>query len=228
MVGAFLLALAQLGDRRILRLLGRCVLLGVAAFAALWVAVGWLLAQTSVTAIGWLEAALDVLGGLATLALTWLLFPTVLAACVGLFLEPVAAAVEARHHPHLPPAAGLPWWTALGASLRFLLVALVVNLLLLALLAWPPIYPVAYLAANGWLVGREYVELVALRRGPPAAARALRAAHRGELLVFGVVVTALLAVPAANLLVPVVATAAMVHRVQAWSRRAAAQGAGGG
>lgn len=228
MVGAFLLALAQLGDRRMLGLLGRCALLGVAVFAALWLAVGWLLAQTSVTTIGWLDTALDVLGGLATLALTWLLFPAVLAASVGLFLEPVAAAVEARHHPHLPPAPGLPWWTTLGASLRFLAVALVVNLLLLALLAWPPVHPFAYVTMNGWLVGREYVELVALRRGPPAAARALRAAHRGELLVFGVVVTALLAVPVANLLVPVVATAAMVHRVQAWRRGTPAQGAGGG
>ena len=64
---------------------------------------------------------------------------------------------------------------------------------------------------NGYLLSREYFELVALRRIGPVEARALRKAHRGRLFVAGVIITLLLTVPGVNLLAPVVATAAMVH-----------------
>lgn len=220
MITAFLRAIGQLRDPRILRILGCSVLLGIASFAAVWLGIAYVLTHTSVTGIGWLEAAVDVLGGLATLVLTWLLFPLVLSACVGLFLDGVAAAVEARHHPQLQPAPGLPWWQSLAVSARFLIVVIVCNVLLLALLLVPPVYPVAYVLVNGVLVGREYFELVALRRCPPATARQLRRSHRLELLLMGIVVTAMLAVPLLNLITPVIGTAAMVHRFEAWRRAA--------
>jgi uncharacterized protein involved in cysteine biosynthesis len=181
-----------------------------------WLGVAWLLTHTNITRIGWLETALDVLGGLATLVLTWLLFPLVLSACVCLFLDRVAAAVEARHHPELPPATGLPLWQSLAVSARFLVAVIVCNVLLLALLIVPPVYPAAYVLVNGALVGREYFELVALRRCSTTAAQNLRFRHRTELLLMGIVVTAMLTVPLLNLIAPVIGTAAMVHRLEAW------------
>lgn len=229
MTTAFLRAIAQLGDPRITRLLGFSVLIGIGCFVAAWTGVGFLLTQTSVFELGWLETALDVLGGLATLVLTWLLFPLVLSACVCLFLDSVAAAVEARHFPELPRAPGLPWWQSLLAGLRLLAVVIVLNVLLLALLFVPPLYAVGYVLVNGVLVGREYFELVALRRCEPAAARELRRRHRTEVLLMGIVVTAMLTVPVLNLIAPVIGTAAMVHRCEAWRRPAAGgQAAGGG
>jgi uncharacterized protein involved in cysteine biosynthesis len=219
MVTAFLLAIAQLRDPRILRQIGKSVLLGLGCFAAAWVGIAFLLTHVHLTRIGWLETAIEVLGGLATLVLTWLLFPLVLTACVGLFLDGVAAAVEARHHPALPPAPGLPWWRSLAASLRFLAAVIVCNVLLLALLLVPPVYPVAYVLVNGALVGREYFEFVALRRLQPEAAHALQRRHRPALLLMGMVITVMLGVPLLNLITPVIATAAMVHRFEAWRGR---------
>ena len=226
MLSAFARAIGQLTDPRILRVLGWCVLLGVACVLVVWLGVGWLLA-TPLFETAWLETVVDWLGVFATIGLTWLLFPLLVSAFVGLFLEPIANAVEARHYPDLPPAPGLSFWAGLGASLRFLLVAVVVNVLLLFLLLFPIAYPVGYLLANGYLVAREYFELVAFRRMSIATARSLRRRHGTELIVLGIGTALLYFVPLANLLAPVIATAAMVHRFEAW-RRADDQALGGG
>ena len=171
----------------------------------------------AVGADGTLPAALSWLGAAATVVLAWFLFPAVASAVLGLFLEPLVAAIERRHWPELPPAPGLPFLTSLGAALRFLGVLLAANAaLLFVLVVIPPLYPLLWLLANGWLLGREYFELVALRRLQPVDARALRSAHGGELLVHGVLFAGLFAVPVVNLLVPVWATAVMVHRLARW------------
>lgn len=224
MITAFLRALGQLGDTAILRCIGWTALLASAVLAATWLGAAAILAHTAVLDIGWLDAALDVLGGLAAAVLALLLFPVLFAALLPLFLDAVAAAVERRHYPQLPPAPGLGLLASLGASLRFLLVALLLNAALLVLLFFPPVWAVAFYLVNGLLIGREYFEQVALRRLSQPAARALRRAHAAEVFVAGLLLTVLFTVPLANLLAPVLGTAAMVHLLQGW--RAAVPGSG--
>jgi len=221
---AFLRAFGQLFDPRILRLLAASLLLSALCFVAVWAGVAWLLASTEPFGLSWLDNALRVLGGLATLVLTWFLFPLLASAFVGLFLDRVAVAVEARHYPHLPRAPGLPWWRALGCSLRFLGTVLVLNVLLLLLWFVPPAYPVGYVAVNGLLLGREYFELVALRRLDPAGARRLRRANAIGVFAVGAAGAFLLTLPFVNFVAPVLLTAAMVHRVEAWRSQAAGGG----
>jgi uncharacterized protein involved in cysteine biosynthesis len=217
MLTAFPRALGQLFDPRIVRILGAALLLSVATFAGLWVGIGWLLTRTSVTSIPGVETVLDVLGGMATLLLSWFLFPVVVSAMIGLFLESVAAAVEARHYPGLPPPRGLGIVKGLLVSLRFLVVALLLNvLLLLVLIVLPATYPLVFLVVNGYLLGREYFELAALRRVDPLTAQVLRRKHRLSLLGGGAVIAMLLMAPVVNLLAPVVAVMAMVHASQRW------------
>ncbi len=221
MLQAFAKAFGQLDDPRVLRVLGFSVLLSVGCFAGLWFGIGILLATTNVLTFGWLELVLDLLGGLATLVLTWLLFPLVASCFVALFLDRIAVAVELRHWPGLPPAPGLPWREALASSLRFLALLVVVNRALLVLLLLPPVYAVAWYVANGFLLGQEYFDLVALRRLRSERVRTLRARHSRELLAMGVVAAFLASLPLLNFLIPVVLTAAMVHRFETWRRAAA-------
>lgn len=218
MLRAFFRALGQLGDQRIVTLLGASVLLAIGMFAGLWIAVGWLLTHTVLSEWRWLDTALAVLGGFGTLLLTWLLFPAVVSASIGLFLERIAAAVEARHYPGLPRAPGMPTLAAVWNALRFLVVLLALNLLLLPALLLGPVFPVLYYAVNGYLLGREYFELVALRREAPAAARAMRRAHRLTAFGAGLVTAILLTLPLVNFLAPVLTTMAMVHLVEGWRR----------
>lgn len=222
MIRAFARALDQLFDPAILRVLGASVALSLVCFVLVWSGVGWLLFGTDLFDIPWLETTLDVLGGLVTLVVTWFLFPMLASTFVGLFLERVATAVEARHYPWLPKAPGQPWWETIGPSLRFLGIVVGLNLLLLPLWLVPILYPIAYYVVNGFLLGREYFELVALRRLDRATVRSLHFRHGSELLAMGVVGAFLITVPIANFLVPVVLTAAMVHRCEEWRQ------AGGG
>ncbi len=227
MLVALARALGQLFDGRILALIGGCVILSLATFVGAWFAMHWVL---STLLAGWETTGtiVDWLGGFATIVAAWFLFPLVTSAFVGLFLESAARAVEARHYPGLGAAPGLPLLAGIGASVRFLAVVLGANALLLVLAVFFPIaYPVAYLLVNGFLVGREYFELVAMRRLRPDAVRALRLAHHGELLATGIAFALAFTVPFLNLVMPIVATATMVHLFESWRGTAGNQAGGG-
>lgn len=219
MLKALYRAVAQLADPAIQRVLGGALLLSILCFAGLWWLVAALLTSTSLLQWHWVEVLVDLLGGFATLVMTWLLFPLLVSTFIGLFLEPVARAVERRHYPGLGKAPGVPLLAGLWSSIRFLGAVVVVNALLLFLMAFPPVYAIAYFAGNGFLLGREYFELVALRRENPATAHSLRREHGLELLVLGTLGAFAAVVPVVNLVAPVVLTAVMVHRFEAWRQK---------
>ncbi len=219
MFTAFSKAIYQLNDRPTRKVLWLCIATALVAFAALWSAIGYLLGATVLFSAGWLETVVDLLGGLATLMLTWFLFPGVVSVLVGLFLEKIADAVEARHYPSLAPAHGLTVAATAVTMLRYLGALIFFNLLLLPFLLFPPVFPFVFYSVNGYLLGREYFELVASRRVGAAQMRRLRTANRGQLFIAGVVITLMLTVPVVNLLAPVVATAAMVHLFEDWRKQ---------
>ena len=80
----------------------------------------------------------------------------------------------------------------------------------------PPFNLFVFYALNGYLLGREYYELVAYRRLAPPVADRMRRAVGAKLFLVGVVFAVLMSVPVLNLIVPIVATAVMVHLIQAW------------
>lgn len=219
MIKAFSKAIAQFDDPNIRRVVWISVGASAAIFAVLWLGVGFLLTDTSFFDIGWLETAVDVLGGLATLVITWLLFPAVVSATVGFLLDRVADAVEEKHYPHLPEVRETPMGEIISTTLRFLALMVGLNLVILIFLLFPPVFPFVFYGVNGYLLGREYFELVALRRLQPAEARALRKRHQGTLFAAGVISALVLTVPIVNLLAPIIATAAMVHLLEDWRAR---------
>jgi uncharacterized protein involved in cysteine biosynthesis len=188
-------------------------------FALLFGAVGWTLGHTVLFDTWWLEGVVDGLGALAAVALTWLLFPAVVSGLIGLFLDRVAAAVEVRHYPGLPPARPIGFWESLVTAGKLVLAMLVLNILALPLYLFPVINLLVFYGLNGYLLGREYCELAALRRMDGKAAQRLRKAHGLRVFLAGVVIAFLLTLPGINLIAPVIGTAAMVHLVEAWRSR---------
>ena len=81
----------------------------------------------------------------------------------------------------------------------------------LILMFVPPLNLVLYYVLNGYLISREFFELVALRRMEPAAALNMRQQSRGKIMIAGILLTFLLTIPIVNFLTPVIATAFMVH-----------------
>jgi len=218
MFAAFLKAFGQLADGTTRRLIWLSLGAAIAVFAALWLTIGTAIESTELFASGWLETIVDVLGWAATLVLTWFLFPAVFTVISSLFLERVAVATEARHYADLPEAPGARLGAALGATAGFLAAMVVLNLVMLIFLLIPPLFPFVFYGVNGYLLGREFFELVALRRIGLEEVRHLRKAHRGRLFLAGIVIAFLFTVPGLNLVAPVIATAAMVHLFENFRR----------
>lgn len=211
MIDAWLLAVAQLSDPRLRRPLLVGLGAGVALFVALFAGGAWLVAGAA-SGGGWLERALETLGGIAAFAIAALLFGPATLLVASLLLDDVAAAVEERHYPGLPPARrsgpGEQLLAGLGLAGRVLLitVAALPVALLLPGLGW-----LVWLCVSAYALAREYAELAALRRMDIGAVRAWRRRHRVALVVAGLPAAALALVPGANLLVPILGAAAFTH-----------------
>ena len=189
-------------------------------FAALWVAVASLLYNAAFFEWRPLNWLIDLLGGLAVLVLSWLLFPAVVTAIMSFFLERIAAAVEDLDYPGRGPPRRQRIGATVAATLRLTGLTLLLNLLALPVyLLVPGINLFLFLTLNGYLLGREYFEVVALRRLDAAAARAAHRRFGLRVFLGGIMIATLFGLPLVNLVAPVIATAFMVHVFEALPRR---------
>lgn len=190
----------------------RSLAIALAVFAALWIGGAFFLAEVSLFRWRVLDWLLDLVGVLAALGLSWLLFPAVATMVIGFFLDRVAGDIETRNYPGRGP----PRLTSIGetvrATLRLMGLTILLNILALPVyLLMPGANFFVFLGLNGYLLGREYFEVVALRRLDPAAARAMRRNFAGPVFAGGIVIAGAFAVPVVNLVAPIFATALMVH-----------------
>ncbi len=215
MISAFTKAIQQLPDpafRRVLTL-GVGITLGVfiAVSTVAWNAVG----QLALTDIDWLNWIVTELGPYAAVLLLWVFFHAIASLVISIFLDDIVDAVDALHYPNDPPGTPLGLTQSLAISARFTGVVVLANLVALPLyllfIIFPPINLFIFYGLNGYLLSREYFELVALRHLDAASAGRLRKANRGRLLVAGVVITFLLTIPIVNIVAPIIATASMDH-----------------
>lgn len=216
-------AFAQLDDARLQRVILLSVALALAVLLALGAGAWFLIAELSEVSIGWLDWIIDIIVGLGVVLLIFFLFPTAVSATIGLFLESLAEAVEARHYPDLGRPRAQAITEALLSGLKFAAVAILLNLAALPIyilgMLFPPITVALFYGLNGYLLGREYYETVALRRLDPTAATALRRRESGRVFAAGVLIAVLLTVPILNLIAPVIATAFMLHIFEALRRQ---------
>lgn len=201
------------------RVVALSLALAVLTFAALWLAVAAILYHTAFFDWRLWNWLIDLLGGLAVLGLTWLLFPATVTLIMSFYVEHVAAAVEAVDYPGRGPPRPQDLSEILSITLRLTLLTFVLNLLALPLyLMVPGINLFLFLALNGYLFGRGYFEVVALRRLDMGAARRVRSRFAGRIFLGGVVIAGLFALPLVNLVAPVIATAFMLHIFEALPR----------
>ncbi|OYW53245.1 MAG: hypothetical protein B7Y02_15155 [Rhodobacterales bacterium 17-64-5] len=219
-LAAFFRAMGQLDDPRFRRVLGLGMLLAIAllfgVYALFLQALQWLTPdQFDLPLIGPVTGVETLLGWASLflmLGLSIFLMVPVATAFSGLFLEDVAAAVEARHYPHLLQARPMPMGEALFQTINFLGVLIAANLVALILYFFAgPFAPLVFWSVNGFLLGREYFTLVALRHLPAAEAKALRGRNAGTIWLAGTLMAAPLSVPILNLAIPVLGVATFTH-----------------
>lgn len=216
----FLRALRQLPDpafRRVL-LLGLALTLAllVAIYALFLGAIQMLTPDTIEIPLVGLVGGLDTLLSLGSLlfmiGLSIFLMVPVASVFTGFFLEDVAAAVEARHYPHLPAAPRVSLYESIKDSVNFFAVLIVVNVVALVLAIFAgPLVPVVFWAVNGFLLGREYFTLAAMRRLGRPGAKALRARHPVQIWIAGILMAVPLSIPLVNLFIPLLGAATFTH-----------------
>ncbi len=206
---------------RTLRSIPRARLFGLMLAA---VALALVLVLSAVTGVSVLTASLAgtdswlgkvLVGTVSVLAGVggWFLLPVLTILVGGLFQEWVVQRVEQAEYPSSKWGGAPGWLQNLPHDLRFTLLALFLNLLVL------PFYLLGVgflmsIALNSYLLGREFFENVAgLHLGKPEA-RALGRRNRGTVYGGGLVITLATLTPILNLFVPILASVWMVHVFQ--------------
>ena len=219
----FLKSVAQFDDpkfRRVLwRGMGLTIVLLIAACLLVNFGINQLLSSAwAANLIGdqsWLGALINIGGALFTIALSiWLMVP-VTSAIIALFLDEVAQAVEARHYPHLPKQTATKLQDQILVGIRFLGILLLANIgaLILSMIV-PLLGPFLFWATNGYLMGREYFQMAAMRRLPRAQAQELFQRHQGSIWTAGVLMAIPMSIPLVGLFIPILGAATFTHQFE--------------
>ena len=162
--------------------------------------------------ITWLNEILSGVSLFAIFGLSVFLMIPVASAFTGIFLDRIADAVEDRHYAELPRANPVPLIDALRDTFGFLGVLIGVNLLALVLyVIFAPFALFIFWAVNGFLLGREYFQLVAMRRVGRDGAKAARRRHSVTIWMAGILMAIPLTVPILNLIIPIIGVATFTH-----------------
>ncbi len=201
-------AISQLDDPTFASVVLRGVLWALLLFALLGVGIDQA-AHAWLGMTGWLAG---LLGGIGAAVMAWLAFLPVVGLVATLFADRVAARVEQRFYPGLPPARAAALaaqvWDGIVLGIQVLLLQLAA--LLLAPFLLGASLPLGWIIA-AWAIGRGLFVAVAMRRMGRLDALALYRSRRATVVFQGVLIAALGLVPLLNLLAPVLGVAAMVH-----------------
>lgn len=220
---AFGLALGQLSDPRFRRVLllgvGLTVMLLIGAATGFVWLIDWISGDSIwlpiLGEVQWLDDLFSWGAAFLLLLLSMFLMVPVASAITSMFLDDVADAVEAVHYPHIPQRPRTPLWEALRDTVNFLGVIVGVNVLAMILyVAFAPIAIFIFWAVNGFLLGREYYTLAAMRRVGRKRAKELRRKNFLTIWAAGILMAMPLSIPLLNLLIPILGAATFTHLFQ--------------
>jgi uncharacterized protein involved in cysteine biosynthesis len=116
------------------------------------------------------------------------------------------------HYPHLPAAPRTPFWTAFKDTVNFLGVLIAANILAFFIYALLPFLSLLiFYLLNGYLLGREYFQIAAMRRLGREGAKELRKQHKGQIWLAGCLMAVPLSFPLINLVIPILGAATFTH-----------------
>jgi CysZ protein len=179
--------------------------------AALWAALQGTMNYFVVVPWPGVETAISILTGLGLLIGLGFALAPVTSLFAGLFLDDIAEIVEETSFPQDPPGRAMPIMVSIITSVRFFGIVLLVNLFALPMVLLLGFGYLVFFVANGYLLGREYFEMAALRFSDKRSVTALRQRNGAQIFMAGLLIAGFMAVPLLNILTPLFATAFMVH-----------------
>lgn len=210
MILAAIRALEDVISPKFRSVLWKSVGLTILLFVGIFIGLEITLSMLTAIPWPWLSTVLAVAAGLGMFAAMFFLIAPVTAIFAGLFLDEIAEVVEARDYPADTPGTALSTPTAVLIAIQFGALVLLVNLLLLPTLFFG-IGAILMVIANGYLLGREYFSMIAMRHLSVREANALRKNNMGRIFAAGLIPAGLVLVPVVNILVPLFSTSYFVH-----------------
>lgn len=219
-ISSFGKTLTQIGDPRFRRVLfkgiGLTFVLLIAVYTAFLMFLSWIGAGQTVQEllgnVSWVGDLVTFASFFLMIALSVFLMIPVASAITSLFLDEVADAVEDKHYPELPDVPGVSFAEGLKDSVNFLGVLIAANIFALILYVFfPPFSLFIFWGLNGFLLGREYFQMIAMRRVGRSEAKKLRKKHLGVIWLAGTLMAMPLVVPLLNLVIPILGAATFTH-----------------
>jgi CysZ protein len=212
-------ALAQMFDRKFRGVFWLGVAGTVLLFLLLLFALRWGVGYIPDFGFSWMRDAVAIISTFVLSIVFVFMGAPIAQTFASIFIDRVADAVEEKHYPNAPKGQVASFAELLIAGLSFAAVSVVLNLLAFPLqIASFGIGAVVVLLINGYLTGRSFFELAALRHMVPREARALRRKNRVRLFLGGVLISLLAMIPILNFFVPLFGAAMMTHEYNKLAR----------
>ncbi|MCG3267823.1 EI24 domain-containing protein [Yoonia sp. I 8.24] len=225
---SFFRAISQMNDPRfqsvLWRGIGITIALLIGCYAGLLGIIDWL-ASEPITLPGGAEITWfgDLLGWgslVLMIVLSVFLMVPVASVITSLFLDEVADAVEAKHFPDLPPTPPVGLFEGLRDTVNFFGILVAANVCAFVLYAFLPFAAVfIFYGMNGYLLGREYFQLAAMRREGRKRAKEMAKRHQGTIWAAGCLMALPLTIPLLNLIIPILGAATFTHLYHALCHR---------
>jgi CysZ protein len=226
MLDAALKALSQILSPPMRSILWRSIGLALALIVVLASGLQRLLSWFATSGEVWAEAMLgpsfhtllnifawiiSIAAGLGVVFGAVFLMPAITSLIASIFVDEVADRVERKHYPAERPGTALPLGLAITETVKTALLTILVYLIALPFVFIAGAGFLVFFIATGWLLGREYFELAAMRFRSPAEAKAMRKQNAATVFAAGLVIAAFVSIPILNLATPLFGMAFMVH-----------------
>ena len=159
---------------------------------------------------GWFRGMAQFMGGTLILIISYFFFAGIHGAFVGIFIDDILDAIRQKHYPDISWENAPSLLSSLSFSLRILALTFFLNLIAspLFILGWfiPPIGLTMQILLNGYLLGKEYGQLVEFRISKQASLNTTPKYFRN-----GIIASSIWIIPFLNLLAPILLTGSVLH-----------------
>ena len=221
MISSFLKTFRQINDPKILKALALATLLtllsivlAVTLGVALLDGILDIFSKTLQSWLGkgesWFRGFANFMGGTLILIISYFFLAGIHGAFVGIFIDDILDSIQQKHYPNMAWEEAPTFLTSLSFSLRILGLTIFLNLLAspLLILGWfiPPIGLTLQVLLNGYLMGKEYGQLVEFRIPPSASLKPTPKYFRN-----GIIASCIWIIPILNLVAPILLIGSVLH-----------------
>lgn len=141
----------------------------------------------------------------------FLVFWSLMIFIASFFDEHIAAKIEDYRYPKMALGTSQPFWTEFKQDILFVLKTVFLNILLVIIPIFWPLWFILFPLLNGYLLGTYFFMMAGGRHIGKKKAKALAKANRIPIIAAGLLMVFASAIPILNLVVPFWGVAMMVH-----------------